>query len=69
MPQLQSIGRRKIYAYVRSPVHILNKIIKLNEVEFHGNKVIVEEAKTPARTIYRKNNLIKNSKLLSCKTS
>ena len=52
-----------------SPVHILNKIIKLNGVEFHGNKVIVEEAKTPARTIYSKNNLIKNSKLLSFKTS
>ena len=43
---------------------IFNETKKLNGVEFHGNKLIAEESKTPSRTIYSNNNLIKSSHLL-----
>ena len=51
LPQLQRNGRRKRYAYSKSHVHVFNEIIKLNGVEFHGNKLIADEAKMPPRTI------------------
>ena len=64
MPQLQSNGRRKRYAYIKSSVHVFNEIIKLNGVEFRGNKFIVEEEKTLPTTIYSNNAFIKSSNLL-----
>ena len=64
MPHLQNNARRKRYSDIKSPVHVFNEIIKLNGVEFHCNKVIVKEAKTPPRTIYSNNTLIKSSNLL-----
>ena len=63
MPQLQSNERCKRYAYFKSPVHIFNKIRKLNGVELHGNQLIVKETKTLPRTIYSNNTLIKSSNL------
>ena len=39
LPQLQSNGRRKRYACIKSPVYVFNETIKLNEIEFHGNKL------------------------------
>lgn len=44
MLQLQSNGRCKSYAYIKSSVHVFNEIIKPNGAEFHGNKLILEEA-------------------------
>ena len=64
MPQLQSNGRRKRYAYIKSSVHVFKEIIKLNGVEFRGNKLIVEEEKTLPTTIYSNNAFIKSSNFL-----
>ena len=55
MPQLQSSGRHKHYVYIKSLVHDFNEILRLNGVEFHGNKLIAEIVKTPLRTIYSNN--------------
>ena len=35
--QLQSNGRRKRYAYIKSPVYVFSEVIKLNGVKFHDN--------------------------------
>ena len=43
--------------------------IVLNGVEFHGNKLIVEEAKLPTSTTYRNNTFIKSSNLFEPLTS
>ena len=64
MLQLKSNGRHKRYPYNKSPVHIFNEIIELNEVEFQGNKLIVKETKAPPRTIYSNNTFNRSSKLL-----
>ena len=64
MPQLQSSGRHKRYVYIKSLVHDFNEILRLNGVEFHGNKLIVEIVKTPLRTIYSNNTSIESSNLL-----
>ena len=64
MPQLQSSGRHKHYVYIKSLVHYFNEILRLNGVEFHGNKLIVEIVKTPLRTIYSNNTSIESSNLL-----
>ena len=59
MPQLQSNGRRKHYAYIKSSVNVFNEIIKLIRVEFHGKKLIVEETKLPNKTIYSNNTSLR----------
>ena len=56
--------RSKRSTYIKSPVHIFYKIVKLNGVEFEGNKLIVEEVNTLPKTIYRINNFIESSNLL-----
>ena len=45
-------------------IHVFNEIKKLNGVEFHGNKLILEQAKTLPWTIYSNNTLLKSSDLL-----
>ena len=64
IPQLHSSGRCKRYVSVELPVHVFNEIIKPNGADFHGNKLIVEEAKTPPRTFQSSNTIIKSSNLL-----
>ena len=64
MPQLQSNGGSKHYAYSKSPVYVFNEILKLNGVECHGNKLIVEEVETPHRTIHNNNTFIKSYNFL-----
>ena len=45
-------------------VHVFNEIFRLNGVEFHDTKRIVEEVKTPPCTIYSNKTLIKTSNML-----
>lgn len=62
--QLQSNGRNKRYAYIKSPVPDFSEITKLNRIESNGNKLVMREGKTPSRTIYSNNIFIKSSILL-----
>ena len=64
MPQLQSNGRCECYVSIKSPVHVFNEIIKPNGVDFHGNELIAEEAKTPPRIFYSNKTFIRSSNLL-----
>ena len=63
IPQLQSNGRCKRYVSIKSPAHVFNEIIEPNAVDFHGNKHLAEEAKTPPRTFSSNNTFIKSSSL------
>ena len=40
-------GKIKGIAFVLSPDHVHNELLKLNDIEFHGKSLILEEAMSP----------------------
>ena len=51
MSKLQQNGRHNAHAFILAPCHVCNEPVKLLGLEFHGRKIIIEEAKTPPRTL------------------
>ena len=54
MSNLQQNGRHNGHAFILAPFHVCDKLVKLHSFEFHGRKIIIEEAKTPPRTLVNK---------------
>ena len=50
MPKLQQDGRHKGHGFILAPCHFCNELVKLHGLEFHGHKIIIEEAKARPRT-------------------
>ena len=44
MPINRKTGKNKGIAFVLSPDHVHNELLKLNIIEFHGKSLILEEA-------------------------
>ena len=51
MSKLQQNGRRSSHAFVSLPCHVCHELVKLHGLEFHVRKSIIEEVKTPPRTL------------------
>ena len=51
MSKLQQNGRHNGHTFILAPCHVCNELVKLHELEFHDLKFIIEEAKTPPRTL------------------
>ena len=54
MSNLQQNGRHNGHAFILAPFHVCDKLVKLHSFEFHGHKIIIEEAKAPPRTLVNK---------------
>ena len=52
--KLQQNGRHNNRAFILAPCLVCNELAKLHGLEFHGRKIISEEAKTPPRTLLNK---------------
>ena len=50
MSKLQQNGRHSGHAFILATCHVCNELAKFHGLEFHGRKIIIEEAKTPHRT-------------------
>ena len=46
MSKLQQNGRHNGHAFILPPCNVCNELVKLHGLEFHGRKIIIEEAKT-----------------------
>ena len=51
MSKLEQSGRHNGHAFILAPCHVSNELVKSDGLEFHGCKIITEEAKTPPRTL------------------
>ena len=51
MSKLQENGRHNGHAFILAPCHVCIELVKLHSLEFQGRKIIIEEAKTPPRTL------------------
>ena len=51
MSKLQENVKHNGYAFILAPCHVCNELVKLHGLEFQGRKIIIEEAKTPPRTL------------------
>ena len=49
--KLQQNGKHNGHAFILAPSHVCNELVKLHGLEFQGRKIIIEEAKTPPRTL------------------
>ena len=49
--KLQQNGRHNGHAFILAPCHICNELLKLHDLEFHNRKIIIEQDKTPPRTL------------------
>ena len=49
--KLQRNGRHNGHAFILAPCDVCNELVKLHGLEFQGLKIIIEEAKTPPRTL------------------
>ena len=49
--KLEQNGRHNGHAFILAPCHVSNELVKSDGLEFHGCKIIIEEAKTPPRTL------------------
>ena len=54
MSKLQQNGRHNGHAFISASCHACDDLVKLNGLEFHGSKIIIEEAKTPPWTFLNK---------------
>ena len=54
MSKLQKNGRHNGHRFVLTPFRVCNELVKLHDLEFQGCKIIIEEAKTPPRTLFIK---------------
>ena len=59
MSKLQQNGRHNCHASILAPCHVCSELVKLHGLEFHGRKIIIEDAKTPPRTLV--NELSRNA--------
>ena len=50
MSKLQQNGRFNGHAFILATCHVYDKLVKLHGLEFHGRKIIIDEAKTPHKT-------------------
>ena len=57
MSKLQQNGSG--HAFILATCHVCNELAKFHGLEFHGRKIIIEEAKTPHRTLV--NELSRNA--------
>ena len=55
MPLLGSTGKRRRFAYITVPEHVVKEFLKLYSVEFNGRKLVIERAKTPPKKTTGKN--------------
>ena len=46
MPMNDKTGQPKGYAFVSSPKHVRDELLKLNEVKSHGSRIKINEAKS-----------------------
>ena len=46
MPMNDKTGQSKGYAFVPAPKHVCAELLKLNEENFHGSQIKIEEAKS-----------------------
>ena len=46
MPMNDKTGQAKGYVFVSAPKHVYDELLKLNEVNFHGSQIKIEEAKS-----------------------
>ena len=51
MSKLQQNGRHNGHAFILALCHVCNELVKLNGLEFHGRKLIIEEAITSPKTL------------------
>ena len=51
MSNLQQNGRHNGHVFILAPCHVYNELVKLHGLEFHCRKIIIEEAKTPPKTL------------------
>ena len=49
MPINRKTGKNKGIAFVLSPDHVHNELLKLNGIEFHGKSLVLEEAVSPGK--------------------
>ena len=57
--------KTKVFAFVLSPDHVHNELLKLNGIEFHGKNLILEKPMTPGKKLNNSNkvSIINNLKL------
>ena len=46
MPMNDKAGQSKGYAFKSAPKHVCDKLLKLNEVNFRGSQIKIEETKS-----------------------
>ena len=51
MSNLQQNIRQNGHAFILVHCHVCDELVKVHGLEFHGRKIIIEEAKTPPRTL------------------
>ena len=51
MSKLEQNGRHNGQAFILAPCHVSNELVKSDGLEFHGCKIIIEEAKKPPWTL------------------
>ena len=51
-------GKKKIFAYVTAPEHVITELVKLNGIQFNSKRIIVEEAKNKL-TVFSEANVLR----------
>ena len=51
MSKLQQNGRHNVHAFILALCHVCNEPLKLHGLEFQVRNIIIEEAKTPIKTL------------------
>ena len=51
MSNLEQNGKHNGHGFISAPCHVCHELVKLHGLEFHDRKIIIEEAKTPPRTL------------------
>ena len=54
MSNLQQNGKHNRHAFILAPFHVCDELVKLHGLWFHFRKIIIEETKTPSRTLVNK---------------
>ena len=67
MPMNDKTGQSKGYAFVSALKHVYNELLKLNEVNFYGSQIKIEEAKSARGQSIAVSSLAKNQPVVGNK--
>ena len=54
MPLLGNTGKRRGFAYITVPEHVVKVLLKLNCIEFNGRKLVLKKQKHHLRKLLEK---------------